>query len=39
MKRPSQLYLRGAKTNEQPAEFSINVGGRVRLVAQGEWLA
>jgi trans-2,3-dihydro-3-hydroxyanthranilate isomerase len=39
IKRPSQLYLRGAKTNEQPAEFSINVGGRVRLVAQGEWLA
>ena len=39
IKRPSQLYLRAAKTTEQPVEFSINVGGRVRLVAQGEWLA
>jgi trans-2,3-dihydro-3-hydroxyanthranilate isomerase len=39
IKRPSQLYLRATKTTEQSAEFSINVGGRVRLVAQGEWLA
>ena len=39
IKRPSQLYLRATKTTEQPVEFSINVGGRVRLVAQGEWLA
>jgi trans-2,3-dihydro-3-hydroxyanthranilate isomerase len=39
IKRPSQLYLQGAKTAQQPAEFSISVGGRVRLVAQGEWLA
>jgi hypothetical protein len=31
--------LRATKTTEQSAEFSINVGGRVRLVAQGEWLA
>lgn len=39
IKRPSQLYLRGAKTTKQPSEFSLSVGGRVRLVARGEWLA
>lgn len=31
--RPSQLYLRAAKTNG----IEIDVGGRVRLVAAGEW--
>ena len=35
--RPSQLYLRaGLVDGEQ--EFSIEVGGKVTLVAEGEWL-
>jgi trans-2,3-dihydro-3-hydroxyanthranilate isomerase len=32
--RPSQLYLRASKNG---SEYEINVGGKVRLVASGEW--
>ena len=33
--RPSQLYLRSQKLE---SDFSVRVGGKVRLVAAGEWL-
>lgn len=32
--RPSQLYLRATRQGE---DYEINVGGRVRLAAEGEW--
>ena len=32
--RPSQLYLQSEKLTD---EFSIRVGGKVRVVAEGEW--
>jgi trans-2,3-dihydro-3-hydroxyanthranilate isomerase len=35
MKRPSLLELHGKILNEQ--ELQIEVGGRVQLVARGEW--
>lgn len=34
IERPSQLYLDAKKRD---AEFEINVGGKVRIVANGEW--
>ena len=36
VQRPSQLYLRASKDRE--GKFDINVGGRVNLVASGQWL-
>ena len=33
--RPSQLYLHSHK---MPNEFVVDVGGKVRLVAEGEWV-
>jgi len=36
IQRPSQLYLDAAKT--EAGNFEINVGGKVNLVASGEWL-
>ena len=33
--RPSQLYLRSSKAGD---EFEIKVGGKVSLVAEGQWL-
>ena len=33
--RPSQLYLRSLKSED---EFVVEVGGKVRLIADGEWL-
>jgi len=34
IERPSQLYLQSEKRSD---EFSIRVGGKVRVVAEGEW--
>lgn len=34
IERPSQLYLQSEKRTD---EFSIRVGGKVRLVAEGDW--
>lgn len=34
IERPSQLYLKSEKRTD---EFSIRVGGKVRVVAEGEW--
>lgn len=36
IQRPSQLYLRANK--EKNDHFDLNVGGRVNLVAKGQWL-
>ena len=33
--RHSQLYIYAKK---EPASFKVKVGGKVRLVAEGEWL-
>ncbi len=36
VQRPSQLYLRASK--DVLGKFDVNVGGRVNLVAKGQWL-
>ncbi len=35
--RPSQLYLKSGRVRESPDEISVEVGGRVAMVAQGQW--